>query len=98
MDFCILVKSTLQRRIRNSVKQLRWSLTDCNGIRTHNHLVRKRTLNHLAKFSHLASLAKWLSVRLQTCGFESCCSHLNFRYLTLASSEEFLDIQQNYRV
>ena len=21
---------------------------DCNGIRTHNHLVRKRTLNHLA--------------------------------------------------
>ena len=34
-----------------------------NGIRTHNHLVRKRTLNHSAK---LASLAKWLSVRLQT--------------------------------
>ena len=22
---------------------------DCNGIWTHNHLVRKRTLNHLAK-------------------------------------------------
>ena len=22
-----------------------WSLSDCNGIRTHNHLVRKRTLN-----------------------------------------------------
>ena len=38
------------------------SLSDCNGIRTHNHLVRKRTLNHLAK---LASLAKWLSVRLR---------------------------------
>ena len=31
--------------------------------RTHNNLVRKRTLTHLAK---LASLAKWLSVRLQT--------------------------------
>ena len=30
-------------------------LTDCNGTRTHNYLVRKRTLNHLAK---------WLSVRL----------------------------------
>ena len=27
----------------------------CNGTRTHNHLVRKWTLNHLAK------LAKWLS-------------------------------------
>ena len=31
---------------------------DCNWTRTHNHLVHKRTLNHLAK------LAKWLSVRL----------------------------------
>ena len=30
---------------------------DCNWIRTHNHLVHKRTLNQ-------ASLAKWLSVRL----------------------------------
>ena len=40
-----------------------WSLSDSNGIRTHKDLVRKRTLNHLAK---LASLAKWLSVRLRT--------------------------------
>ena len=24
-----------------------WSLSDCNGTRTHNHLVRKRTLNQL---------------------------------------------------
>ena len=34
--------------------------SDSNGIRTHSHLVCKRTLNHLA------SLAKWLNVRLQT--------------------------------
>ena len=27
-------------------------LTDCNGTRTHNHLVRKRTLNHLAKLAY----------------------------------------------
>ena len=33
---------------------------DCNWTRTQNHLVLKRTLNHLA------SLAKWLSVRLRT--------------------------------
>ena len=25
------------------------SISDCNGTRTHNHLIRKRTLNHLAK-------------------------------------------------
>ena len=29
-------------------------LSDSNGIRTHNHLVRKRTLNHLAKLAILA--------------------------------------------
>ena len=32
-----------------------WSLNDCNWTRTHNHIVGKRTLNHLTK------LAKWLS-------------------------------------
>ena len=37
--------------------------TDCNGTQTQNHLVRKRTLYHLAK---LASWAEWLSVRLRT--------------------------------
>ena len=25
--------------------------SDCNGTRTHNHLLRKRTLNHLAKLA-----------------------------------------------
>ena len=39
-----------------------WSLSDSNGIRNHNHLVREPTLSHLAK---LVSLAKWLSVGLQ---------------------------------
>ena len=34
--------------------------SDCNWIRTHNHLVHKRTLNHLAK------LAKWLSCVVST--------------------------------
>ena len=32
-----------------------WSLSNSSRIQTHNHLVCKRTLNHLAK------LAKWLS-------------------------------------
>ena len=36
-------------------------LSDCNWTRARHHLVHKRTLKHLAK---LASLAKWLSVRL----------------------------------
>ena len=32
-------------------KCLKLFLSDCNGIRTNNHLVRKRTLNHLAKLA-----------------------------------------------
>ena len=34
------------------------SFSDSNGIRTRNHLVRKRTLNQL-----YANLVKWLCVR-----------------------------------
>ena len=43
-----------------------WSLSDSNGIRTHNRIVCKWTLNHVAELAKLASLAKWLSVRIQT--------------------------------
>ena len=66
---CLNVKECLAQSRRHI-----WSLTDSNRIQTLNHLVRKRTLNHLAK------LAKWLSVwingwmfvyELSGCGFES---------------------------
>ena len=40
------------------------SLSDSNGIRTHNYLVRKRTLNHLAKGSSVRLKTKWLWVRI----------------------------------
>ena len=40
-----------------------WRLSDCNWTRTHNHLVDKGTLNHLAK---PACLFKWLSIRFWT--------------------------------
>ena len=44
------VKELLARNIGDI-----WSLSDCNPTRTHSHLVRKWTFNHLAK------VAKWLS-------------------------------------
>ena len=65
---CLNVKELLARRRRHI-----WRLSDCNGTRTHNHLGRKRTLNHLSK------LAKWLSFAVSTylygafdCMFLSC--------------------------
>ena len=55
-----------------------WSLSDCNGTQTHNHLVRKQTLNHLSK------LTKWLSWVVSTylysafdCMFLSCHVHVS---------------------
>ena len=43
-----------------------WCLSDSNKIWTHNHLVRKRTLNHLAKLAKKASFVNWFSVCLRT--------------------------------
>ena len=51
-------------------------LFDSNEIRTHDHLVCKRTLNHLEIW-----LNGWVFVyELSGCGFESRYCHLNFRY------------------
>ena len=55
---CLNIKELLAQNRRQI-----WSLSDCNWTQTHNHLVRKRTLDNLAK---LASLDKWLNVRLRT--------------------------------
>ena len=43
---CLSVKELLARSMRHI-----WSC-DSNGIRTHNHLVCKQTLNHLAKLAY----------------------------------------------
>ena len=43
----------------------KWHLSDCNGIRLHNHVVCKRTLNHLYKLAKWLNLTKWLSVHLR---------------------------------
>ena len=43
---CLNVKELFARNKRDI-----WSLTASNGIRIHNYLIRKRTLNHLAKLA-----------------------------------------------
>ena len=62
----------------------------CNWTRIQNHLVRKRTLNHLAKLAFNDWAAFWVLIctvhltvfvhELSDSGFESSCSHLNFRF------------------
>ena len=45
-----------------------------NGIRNHNHLVPKRTLNHVAK------LAKWLSCVISTYLCTVCYYHVTYEF------------------
>ena len=55
---CLNVKELLARNRCNI-----WSLSNCNGTRTHNHLGRKWTLNRLAKLAQSFYLwTKWLWV------------------------------------
>ena len=53
---------TERQQRKESQNNIAAFLSDSNKIQTHDHLVCKRTLSHLAK---LASLTKWLSVHLQ---------------------------------
>ena len=76
---CLNVKETVARNRREI-----WSWSDCNGTRTQNHLVLKRTFNHLVK------LAKCLSCVLSTflyrafqCIFLSCHVRLSEWFHTL---------------
>ena len=69
---CLNVKELLVRNNRNI-----WHLSESNGIRIHNQLVRKETLNYLAK------LVKWFSCVLSfylhgafDCMLSSCHIHL----------------------
>ena len=77
---CLNVKELLAQN-RHGI----WSLSECNRNQIHNHLVCKRTLNHLAK---LVWLNGWVFVyKLSGCGFKSYCSNLNF--LNIYQSSKF---------
>ena len=59
--FSVNLHSAVVLMSRNSVLErdaISDILSDCNGIRTHNLLVRKRTRNHLAKLvlNHLVKV------------------------------------------
>ena len=52
-------------RVSNFFENIKGTLNDCNWTRTHNHLVRKGTLNHLAKLQVRVSL--WRTDVLHHC-------------------------------
>ena len=76
--------------------------TDCNWTRTQNHLVRKRTLNHLMNTQQTLNRPVWPNgwvfvYELNGSGFESSCSHLIFRFRA-CFEQGILWHSGNYRV
>ena len=72
---CLNVKELLSQNRR----EIR-SLSDCNGTWTHNHLVRKQTLNYLTE------LAKWLSCVVSTYLYARCV----WLYVTITPRTRFI--------
>ena len=50
LNCCLSTRIKLNMNI-NFFLNTNENLSDCNWTRTHNHLVHKRTLNHLAKLA-----------------------------------------------
>ena len=84
------VKELLARSRRNI-----WSLSDRNGIRTHNHSIRKRILNHLAKLVGV-SKCSWLRVNLQTKWLWVRIPLLSLDFLILRVASHFVIIVMLY--
>ena len=72
---CLNLKELLARN-RGEI----WSLSDCNGTRTHNPLVRNQTLNHLAKLEFrvpLQSHSKFMFISREPIISSQLCSSFN---------------------
>ena len=78
------------------------SLCHFNGIQTHNHLVRKWTLKHVAKFNHnyLASFAKrWrFPLRAKWLWFQTLLKPVKPQILRLFQARSLLILRQLQKV
>ena len=82
----------LKRLLLNDVQIsnfLKTFANESNGIRTHNHLVRKRTFNYLVNWLRVRLQNKWLWVQISLLSLK-----LQIPRLFRARSKEFLNIQR----
>ena len=82
---CLNVKELLARSRREI-----WSLSDCNWTRTRNHLVHKRTLNHLAK---LANDWAVLWVLICTVHLTVCSYHVTYAFQSESTLYSCLNVK-----
>ena len=84
MSFRVNLHPMICLNVKERLAQSRhriWSLRNSNDIRTHNHLVHKQTLNHLA------TLAKWLSCVVSTYLYDAteCYCHVTYDFQSVST-------------
>ena len=68
-----------------------WSLSDCNCTGTHNYLVRKRTLNYLAK---LAERLNWVVSNYLNSALTVCSSHATYAFESESTFYSYLNVKE----
>ena len=70
-----------------------WSLNDCNRIWIHNHLLRKRTLNHLANWPN-----GWAELGVLICTVHSivCSYHVTYMFHTESTLYFCLNVKERF--
>ena len=69
-----------------------WSLSNCNGIGTHNHLVRKQTVNLLVK---LANDSAMLWVLICTVHLTVCSYHVTYVFQSESTLYSCLNFKES---
>ena len=87
LHICLNVKGLLARN-RHEI----WSLSDCSWAWTHNYLVRKWTLNHLAKLA----LNDWavLWVLVCTVYLTVCSCHVTYTFQSESTLHICLNVKE----
>ena len=81
---CLNVKQLLARNKCNI-----WSLSDCNGVWTHNHLVCKRTLNYLGPNDWVV-----LWVLICTVHLTVCSHHVKYAFQSESTRYSYLNVKE----
>ena len=65
-----------------------------NKIGTHDHLVRKRTLNHLAKLANWAVLWVLIRKKIYNCTFECMLLHVTYAFQSESTLYSYLNAKE----
>ena len=86
---CLNIKELLVRNRRDV-----WSLSGCNWTQTHNHSVRKQTLNRLAKLAKFINDWAVLWVLICTVHLTVCSYHVTYAFQIESTFYSCLNVKE----